>query len=479
MDEELYQPVPAGTTRKFSPQQALNEIIKLVDPKFQVYFRTGTVKLRSGPLVSSEDRTLIRSLRNEVLSGGDVERVYNNINRFLTAGSTFRNNRAQVGAVLSGTRYVRPIEDPLGRGEDGVQPDEDLTIEEIARRNLERQRREDAAQEFIDSQSALYGDGTASEDDDSGTGDGGDGGTTFVYDREPAPVPVDWRTAAQQLYPEYLAIVEDNPEIGLLLEKAIEQGYDETRFAAELRGTTWWKTTTATAREWDLASGLDPASYQRRVDEASAEIQQEALNLGIRLSSENLAKLALQSQRLGWGAQRITNAIGMTAVEGGMEGTTQLREGYYGQQIRNVANQYGVSLAKTTFNSFVNKLAVGEETLGSFQDYVMAIGKSLYPSLSEQFDAGRTFDDVTSSYKNIAANILERDSNSIDMSSPEFVQAITYVPDSKTGEQRLMNMGEWGDYLRKTESLGYQNTTEARSRAFEVSNKIANMFGRV
>ena len=59
------------------------------------------------------------------------------------------------------------------------------------------------------------------------------------------------------------------------------------------------------------------------------------------------------------------------------------------------------------------------------------------------------------------------------------MQAITYVPDSKTGEQRLMNMGEWGDYLRKTESLGYQNTTEARSRAFEVSNKIANMFGRV
>ena len=169
MAEELYQPVPAGTTRKFSPQQALNEIIKLVDPKFQVYFRTGTVKLRSGPLVSSEDRTLIRSLRNEVLSGGDVERVYNNINRFLTAGSTFRNNRAQVAAVLSGTRYVRPIEDPLGRGEDGVQPDEDLTIEEIARRDLERQRREDAAQEFIDSQSALYGDGTASEDDDSGT----------------------------------------------------------------------------------------------------------------------------------------------------------------------------------------------------------------------------------------------------------------------------------------------------------------------
>ena len=169
----------------------------------------------------------------------------------------------------------------------------------------------------------------------------------------------------------------------------------------------------------------------------------------------------------------------MAAVEGGTEGATQLREGFYGQQVRSLASQYGVTLADTTFNSFVNKLAVGEETLGSFQDYAMTIGKSLYPPLADQFDAGRTFEDVTSSYKNIAANILERDSNAIDMSSPEFVQAITYVPDPKTGEQRLMNMGEWGDYLRKTESLGYQNTTEARSRAYEVSNKIANMFGRV
>lgn len=302
--------------------------------------------------------------------------------------------------------------------------------------------------------------------------------TTFVY-TAPAPVPVDWKTAAQEMYPEYLAIVEDNPEIGSLLEQAIEQDWSEEKFAAELKGTTWWKTTTATAREWDLASGLDPASYQRRVDEAAASIQQEALNLGIRLSSEKLQELALKAERLGWGAQRITNAIGMTAVEGGMEGTTQLREGYYGQQIRSLAKQYGVSLAGTTFNSFVNKIAVGEETLGSFQDYAMTIGKSLYPPLAEQFDAGRTFEDITSSYKNIAGDILERDSNAIDMSSPEFVQAITYVPDTKTGEQRLMNMREWGDYLRKTESLGYQNTTQARSRAYEVSNKIANMFGRI
>ena len=311
------------------------------------------------------------------------------------------------------------------------------------------------------------------------TGMGGGGGVSAPVVETP-PVPIDWETAAQEMYPEYYAIVKDNPEIAELLKKAMgPPEWSEQKFTAELRGTNWWKTTTAAAREWDLGSGLDPASYQTKVDEAATAIQTEALNLGIRLSDETVQKLALESQRFGWGTQTITNAIGMAAVEGGTEGATQLREGFYGQQVRSLASQYGVTLADTTFNSFVNKLAVGEETLGSFQDYAMTIGKSLYPPLADQFDAGRTFEDVTSSYKNIAANILERDSNAIDMSSPEFVQAITYVPDTKTGEQRLMNMGEWGDYLRKTESLGYQNTTEARSRAYEVSNKIANMFGRV
>lgn len=296
---------------------------------------------------------------------------------------------------------------------------------------------------------------------------------------ETPPVPVDWETAAQEMYPEYYAIVKNNPEIAELLKKSAQEGWTEQKFAAELRGTNWYQTTTSAAREWDTASALDPASYQAKVDEAATAIQTEALNLGIRLSDATLQKLALDSQRLGWGAQTITNAIGMAATEGGSEGATQLREGYYGQSVRSLAKQYGVTLADQTFNSFVNKLAVGEETLGSFQDYAMTIGKSLYPPLAEQFDAGRTFEDITASYKNIAADILERDVNSIDMAKPEWVQAITYVPDAKTGEQRLMNMGEWGDYLRKTESLGYQNTTEARSRAYEVGNKIANMFGRV
>lgn len=297
---------------------------------------------------------------------------------------------------------------------------------------------------------------------------------------EDTSVPVDWEQAAAEMYPEYYAIVKSVPEVAALLKKSLgPPAWSDEKLEAELRKTNWWKTTVASAREWDMASGLDPATYQGRVDEQAAAINQQALDLGIRLSDERLQKLATDSLRLGWSGQTITNSIGMAASEGGAAGTTQLREGYYGQSIREISQQYGVSLADQTFNQFVDKIAVGEETLGSFQDYALSIAKSLYPSLAEQFNAGRTFNQATDNYKQIAANILERDPNSINMTDPTWVQAVTYQPDPKTGEQRMMNMAEWGDYLRKNEALGYQYTTEARSRAYEVADKLANMFGRV
>ena len=315
---------------------------------------------------------------------------------------------------------------------------------------------------------------------DIATAGGVVGDQTTTADTE---IPVDWETAAAEMYPEYYAIVKSVPEVAALLKKSLgPPAWSDEKLEAELRKTNWWKTTVASAREWDMASGLDPATYQGYIDAQATAIQQEALDLGIRLSDERLQKLATDALRFNWvetSPQTITNAIGMAALEGGTAGATQLREGYYGQLVRATANQYGVTLADQTFNQFVDKIAVGEETINSFQDYASAIAKSLYPSLAEQFDAGRTFNQATDNYKQIAANILERDPNSINMTDPTWVQAVTYQPDPKTGEQRMMNMAEWGDYLRKNEALGYQYTTEARSRAYEVADKLANMFGRV
>ena len=292
-------------------------------------------------------------------------------------------------------------------------------------------------------------------------------------------VPEAWETAAMEMYPEYYALVKNVPEIADILKKYIAEEWSETKFLAELRKTNWYKTTTASAREWDLAAGLDPATYQTKINNQAATIEQKALDLGFRLSEDKINELALNSLRLGWSDQFLTNAMGMIIVEGGDPGATQLRQGYYGQQIRGIARDYGVSLDDNTLMSFANKMAVGEETVGSFQDYAMTIAKSLYPTLSEQFDLGRTFSDLTSNYRDIAARTLEIDANSIDFTDPQWAVAVTYQPDPKTGEQRMMNLSEWGDYIRKNRSFGYEYTDDAKQKAYKVANELANLFGKV
>jgi hypothetical protein len=313
------------------------------------------------------------------------------------------------------------------------------------------------------------------------TGPGGPGGVVPGAEVAPADtgVPKDWETAAAEMYPEYYAIVKNVPEIAELLKRYVNEGWSEQKFQAELRATNWWKTTTASARQWDTASALDPATYQTRVDEAAAAINQEALGYGIRLSDEELQKLALDSLRLGWGTQTITNAIGMRATEGGTAGATQLREGYYGQNVRQIAARYGVTLADETFNSFVNRIAVGDESFDSFQDYTLTIAKALYPALNSQFDAGLTFEDAVAPYRQIAASTLELNPNDIDFMDPKWVTPITYMPDPQTGEQRLMNLTEWGKELRTNRAYGYEFTENAKNKAYSVVETLGNLFGRI
>ena len=333
---------------------------------------------------------------------------------------------------------------------------------------------------------ATGGDGVTGGGGDGVTG-GGDGVTggggviTTPSTTGVEGIPDTWQQAAAELYADYYAIVQNIPELAALLKQAYEEDWEPNgaKFQAALEATNWWKTTTATAREWDINSSRDPATYDTLVKNTAGDIKQQALGLGIRLSEETAINLATRSLREGWSPQMVTDSIGMSALTKGTTGMTQLTEGFYGQSVRQIAQRYGVTLADETFRSFVNRIAVGDESFDSFQDYVLTMAKTLYPALGQQFDAGKTFEDITAGYRQIAADTLEVDPNSIDFMNPLWATAVTYQPDPTTGEQRMMNVTEWGNYLRNTSAFGYEYTDQAKSRAYDVVDRLADMFGKV
>jgi len=79
----------------------------------------------------------------------------------------------------------------------------------------------------------------------------------------------------------------------------------------------------------------------------------------------------------------------------------------------------------------------------------------------------------------VAANLLELNPNDIDFMDPKWLTPITYMPDPQSGEQRLMNLAEWGQELRTNKAFGYEFTNQARETAYRVTTDLANLFGRV
>jgi hypothetical protein len=520
-------PAATPSAQMITSDQALQEIAALMPEKYRVYFLTGIVDLQiirrqypdADTSVPANVRSELRALRQSVLAG-DVDNGL--ANKYLTGAGRSGGRAGAAQQIVDRVLVVEGQPDPLGRsGAEtgfgrGTQTPTDPLGRDVDVAGFGRGTQTPSAPEMLDRRTGVTYDtagvtGGAAGGTVGGAGGaagiaggaggiaGGAGGVTSgggfggggvtggaVVTEEPAAEPVDtgvpkdWETAAAEMYPEYYAIVKNVPEIADLLRRSLgPPAWSEQKFQAELRATNWWKTTTASARQWDAASALDPATYQARVDEAATAINQEALGYGIRLSEETAQQLALDSLRLGWGTQTITNAIGMRATEGGSVGATQLREGYYGQEVRRIARGYGVTLADETFNSFVNRIAVGDENFSSFQNYALSVAKSLYPTLTAQFDAGRTFDDAVAPYKEIAASTLELNPNDIDFMDPKWVTPITYMPDPQTGEQRLMNLAEWGRELRTNRAYGYEFTEKARQDAYSVVERLGRLFGRV
>lgn len=315
------------------------------------------------------------------------------------------------------------------------------------------------------------------------TGDNGvDNAVDNGVDDDEEDIPVDWQEAAAELFPQYWAIISSNEEVLEVIKQAYDNDWEPggIKFEQAIRATDWYQTTTQSAREWDLGSAQDPATYQTYVDNRASEIAAKALNFGVRLSSEQIADIATRSLRQGWNPQTIDNMIAKSAIKmTGSEATAGLVQGYYGDEMKKTVTKYGVNPSETTFNSWVQRISTGDESLDTFDSYLQDQAKTMYPALAGQFDAGRTFEDAVAGYRELASRTLEIDPYSIDFTQPEWAEAITFQPDPANGEQRMMNLQEWGNYLRNTESFGYEYTSQAKDTAYKTVETLANIFGKV
>lgn len=279
--------------------------------------------------------------------------------------------------------------------------------------------------------------------------------------------------AAKELYGGFYAIIEGDEEIKALVIEATLNKWTKEKFNAKLIETNWYKTTKDTARKFDIDEQLDPATTKDRIAKQSRLIQQAALDKGARLSNESAETLARNAIRLGWDELTLSNAIGAEIFK--TVPTTQLARGYIGQSAREKANQYGIRLSDSTILQWTEGIMTGKESDQTFEDYLFNQAKVLYPSLSDGFDRGLTFNQMTDPYAEAAAQLLEIPAAQIDFSDPRFSAAFTSKDAS--GKQSQMSIGEWQDYIKTTPEFGWEYTDNAKNSALDLVGRVARLFG--
>jgi hypothetical protein len=284
------------------------------------------------------------------------------------------------------------------------------------------------------------------------------------------------RNQLAQYYGSF-AVFFDVEEIGELLVRAAQQGWDPRKLRAEIMRTEWWAETERAHNQYDAFvatnGGQDSATVQRVISDKAVQIGDVSAQLGMRLSDEQTRKLARDALRNQYDQRTLQQAIA-AEIRLSPNAVESLRVGATGRDVRELASDYAVPLSDSTMDKWMNDIMDGRITKDDFENYLRTQAIALYPTLANDISRGVTVRQYGETYRQVAAQTLGLSSEEIDLSDPKWNVALNF--DDGKG-RRAMNLFEWGEHLRKDERYGYEQTPGARDKAYQMVSDLGRMFG--
>lgn len=272
-------------------------------------------------------------------------------------------------------------------------------------------------------------------------------------------------------------------QIDKLFDLAIAQGWDEKTFMEALKGTTWWQTTFPSLRQFFLESN-DPrnkATFAEKVKNNIDKINDTLESLGISVqftdpvtgkvtdNTEFINGVAMEAIKNNWDDNQLENYL---ATKGNILFTGGGTIGSYYNQVKQQAYLYGVNLDSTmqkTINYSLLDPNDGRDInywLNTMKQ--MALDTPEYKPFAESLKAGRNLYEITNSYRQQMANLLEVDSTAIT-----WQDLMAKVVDNTTGNART-----FADFTKqlKNDPL-WQYTRNAKETYSNMALDLAKMFG--
>jgi hypothetical protein len=287
-----------------------------------------------------------------------------------------------------------------------------------------------------------------------------------------------WKDAARASYGWYVELYDAIPELKKIIDTAVKEKYSAERFVSSVKSTKWWKTQDAAQRQYTERQVSDPATLKSDIEKQTLAITQLVGTRGYQLSADSISALATNSIKYGWDSTQLERYVGAEIYK---KGTTAsggvVSEGTDATTVDQYASAYGLRLTDAIKSKYVQGLVEKTMTTEQLQDMMKSDAMNLYPSLRSELEKGRTVDQATSVYRQMAATTLGVDPDSLDFTDPNKWGKLLSYKDPTTNENRLMNATEWGQFLRSTNE--WQNTDAAKQTYRDLASTIVRAFGKV
>ena len=126
--------------------------------------------------------------------------------------------------------------------------------------------------------------------------------------------------------------------------------------------------------------------------------------------------------------------------------------------------------------SSVQSVLTGGITREDFQRQQREIAKKRYPHLADLIDQGVSLESLAGNFKTTAAQLLEVDPSTLDMSGADYEVAINF---GEEGKKRVMSTGEWDRLLRTDPKYKWEYTNNAKDEARGLAANLVQAFGRI
>jgi hypothetical protein len=263
------------------------------------------------------------------------------------------------------------------------------------------------------------------------------------------------------------------PELKVLFDQAVREGWTSDKFQAKLRNTEWYKTRSDTQRKAAIMQYQDPASWGQLWNTTQSHVRDLMADMGA--DAGNWEQINAAASKIIWDGYNDNQArdflgqyivFGSSGLAGGKAGAAQ-------QELNTYAYQMGVQNADWWQQDAIRNIMRGQKTVQDYKNEIMTQSIAAFPGLEKQLRAGSTLADLAQPYTQSMSQILEIPSGNINMFDPTIRSALSYRDPSGTAASKPL--WQFQNDLRGDER--WKKTQNAQDAAMGTAHQVLQQFG--